>query len=108
VDIPTIMRFSVSAWANRILQLDASARVATSGQILDYPLEVELGTTWRLLRVVPLRVGLILGGRQEVGFTGGLGIETRNLLFQIAARSIGGLMQNAHGAAGMLELGFFF
>ena len=108
VDIPTIARFSVTAWANRILQLDASARLATSGQILDYPLEVELGTTWRLLRVVPLRVGLILGGRQEVGFTGGLGIETRNLLFQIAARSVGGFMQDAHGAAGMIELGFFF
>jgi len=108
VDIPTIARFSVSAWANRILQLDASARVATSGQILDYPLEVELGTTWRILRVIPLRVGLILGGRQEVGFTGGLGIETRNLLFQIAARSVGGFMQDAHGAAAMLELGFFF
>jgi hypothetical protein len=108
VDIPTIWRFSGSAWANRILQLDASARLATSGQILEYPLEVELGTTWRLLRVVPLRVGLLLGGRQEVGFTAGLGIETRNLFFQVAARSAGGFIGDARGAAGLLQLGFFF
>jgi len=108
VDIPTIWRFSGSAWANRILQLDVSARLATSGQLLEYPLEVELGTTWRLLRVVPLRVGLLLGGRQEVGFTAGLGIETRNLFFQVAGRSVGGFVGDARGAAGMLQLGFFF
>jgi hypothetical protein len=108
VDLPTIVRFSASAWANRILQLDMSARLATSGQVLDYPLEVELGTTWRLLRVMPLRVGLILGGRQEVGFSAGLGIETRNMFFALAGRSVGGFVTDARGAAARLELGFFF
>jgi hypothetical protein len=108
VDLPTIVRLAASAWANRILQLDLSARLATSGQLLDYPLEVELGSTLRLIRVAPLRLGLILGGRQEVGFSAGLGVETRNMFFALAGRSVGGFVADARAAAARLELGFFF
>ena len=108
VKLPRIIRFAASAWANNILQLDVSARLKTSGTVFEYPFEGELGTTWRFIRQLPLRVGLIVGGAQDIGFSGGIGLETRNLFLTVAGRSIGGFLTEGTGVAGRLELGFFF
>lgn len=108
VKLPRIIRFAASAWANRILQLDASVRLETSGEFFEYPMEGELGTTWRFINQLPLRVGVIVGGRQDLGFSAGLGLETRNLFLALAGRTISGFLDQGTGAAGRLELGFFF
>jgi hypothetical protein len=107
VSLPRIWRFSASGWANRILQLDVSATAPITGEF-ESPLVVELGSTWRFVRSFPLRAGVILGGRQGFGYSGGLAIESRNLLLQLAGQSLGGLFGNARGFAGRFELGFFF
>ena len=106
--LPRIIRFAASAWANNILQLDVSARLKTTGTVFEYPFEGELGTTWRFVRQLPLRVGLIVGGAQDIGFSGGIGLETRNLFFTVAGRTVGGFLTEGTGGAARLELGFFF
>jgi hypothetical protein len=106
--LPRIIRFAASAWANRFLQLDLSARLKTTGTVFEYPFEGELGTTWRFIRQLPLRVGLIVGGAQDIGFSGGIGLETRNLFLTVAGRTAGGFLTEGTGVAARLELGFFF
>jgi hypothetical protein len=106
--LPRIIRFAASAWANNILQLDVSGRLKTTGTVFEYPFEGELGTTWRFIRQLPLRVGLIVGGAQDIGFSGGIGLETRNLFLAVAGRTIGGFLTEGTGVAARLELGFFF
>jgi hypothetical protein len=108
VKVPRIIRFAASAWANRFLQLDVSARLKTTGQVFEYPFEGELGTTWRFIRQLPLRAGLIVGGAQDIGFSAGLGLETRNLFLTLAGRTVGGFLAQGTGVAARLELGFFF
>ncbi len=107
VTLPRIVRFSASAWANRILQLDITATMPVSGEF-ESSLAVDIGSTWRLLRTVPLRAGLLLGGNQGVGYTAGIGIESRNLLLTLAAGSLGGLFSEGKGASARFDLGFFF
>jgi len=72
------------------------------------PLAVDLGTTWRFLRTFPLRAGVVLGGNQGIGYTGGFAIEGRNMFFQASALSLGGFLKRATGVGGRLELGLFF
>jgi hypothetical protein len=107
VTLPRIVRFAATAWANRILQLDAAATLPVSGDFAT-PLMVELGSTWRFVNVLPLRFGMLLDERQGIGFTGGFGIESRNFLFRLTGGSLGGFVHRATGVAGRLELGFFF
>ncbi len=107
VTLPRIVRFGVSGWANRILQLDASATMPVSGEF-DHSLIVDLGSTWRLIPTVPLRLGVVMAGHHRMGYTGGIAIEARNLFFQVAGASLGGLFKNATGVAARVELGFFF
>jgi hypothetical protein len=107
VKLPQIIRFSVGAWANAILQLDAVATMPVSGDF-ETPLTVDLGTTWRFVRHLPLRAGLILGGHQEVGFSGGFAVEARNVLFQVAGQSLGGLFKKAKGVGVRIDFGIFF
>lgn len=107
VRLPRIVRFTASAWANRILQVDVSATLPTSGDF-ENPLAVDVNTTWRFIRTMPLRVGAVLGGHQGIGFTGGLAIEGRNLFFQVMGQSLGGLFRSATGGGGRVELGLFF
>ncbi len=107
VTIPRIIRFSASAWANRILQLDVSATLPSVDEF-DTPVAVDLGSTWRVVRSFPMRVGLVLGGHQNIGYTAGFGVESRNILFRLDAASLGGLFRDARGVAGRFELGFFF
>ncbi len=107
VKLPRIVRFTASAWANRILQVDVSATLPTSGDF-ESPLAVDVNTTWRFVRTIPLRLGAVLGAHQGIGFTGGLAIEGRNLFLQIMGQSLGGLFRSATGAGGRFELGLFF
>ncbi len=107
VKLPQIIRFSAGAWANRILQLDVAATMPVSGDF-ETPLTMDLGTTWRFVRQFPLRVGLILGGHQGLGYSGGFAVEGRNVFFQVAGQSLGGLFRNAKGAGARLDFGIFF
>ncbi|MBI4420018.1 MAG: hypothetical protein HY560_04265 [Gemmatimonadetes bacterium] len=112
VTLPKVVRFTASSWANRILQIDLSATLPVSADPVtggfEVPLVVDLQTTWRFLRTLPLRAGLVLGGNQGIGYTGGIAIEGRNMFFQLAGQSLGGLFKKATGVGGRLELGFFF
>jgi hypothetical protein len=107
VTLPRIARFSASAWANRILQLDVIATFPF-GNDFELPTTVDLWSTWRLVKALPLRAGLVFGGQEGVGFSGGIGVETRNFFFGLGGRTLGGLFDNATGASARLDLGVFF
>jgi hypothetical protein len=107
VKLPRIVRFTASSWANRILQIDVSATLPVHGDF-ESPLAVDVGTTWRFVRTIPLRAGVVLGGDQGIGFTGGLAIEGRNMFLQVMGQSLGGLFRNATGGGARFELGTFF
>ncbi|MGD2134691.1 MAG: hypothetical protein PVF27_00970, partial [Gemmatimonadales bacterium] len=107
ITLPRIIRFAANGWANRILQIDAAATMPVSDEF-ETPLMVELGSTWRFSNTFPIRLGLMLGGLQGIGYTGSVGVEARNVLFRVSGGSLGGLFKSATGAYGRLELGFFF
>jgi hypothetical protein len=108
VNLPRLMRFSASGWANRILQLDVSASFGLNTGEYELPLAVDLGTTWRFVNALPLRAGVVIGGHQGFGYTGGVAVEAGNFLLQFVGGSLGGMMGNATGYAGRFDLGFFF
>jgi hypothetical protein len=108
VNLPRLVRFTASGWANRILQLDVSTSFGLNTGEYDLPLAVDLGTTWRFVRAFPLRVGVVAGGHGGLGYTGGVAVETGNFILQVAGGSLGGLFGNATGAAARLDLGFYF
>ncbi len=116
VRLPRVVRFVGSAWANRILQIDASLTLparnqrvdASSPPVFDNGVIVGLGTTWRLINWFPLHAGVEINGRTGLGYTAGFGIEARNLLLRVHGASLGGWLSNGTGAAGRFELGFFF
>ena len=107
VTLPRIVRFTASAWANSILQIDVSVTAPVTGEF-EAPLGVDVGTTWRFLRVIPLRLGVMMGGDQGLGFTGGIAVEGRNFLLQFYGGTLGGLFSKAKGGGGRFEFGFFF
>ncbi len=107
VKLPRIIRFTGSSWANRFLQIDLSATLAVHDEF-DTPTTVNLGTTWRFLSWLPLHGGLEMNGRQGLGFTLGIGVETRNILFRVYGGSLGGWVYQAKGGAARVELGVFF
>lgn len=108
VNLPRLVRFSASAWANRILQLDLSTSFGLNTGEYDIPPAIEVGSTWRLVRSLPLRGGIVIGGRQGFGYTGGVAVETGNFLLQLVGGSFGGMAGDATGYAGRFDLGFFF
>jgi hypothetical protein len=107
IDLPRIVRFTASEWANSILQIDVSATLPVTGEFAT-PLAVDIGTTWRLIRTIPLRAGLVVGGSEGIGYTGGIAIEGRVLYFQLSGQSLGGLFKNAKGGGARIEWGVFF
>ncbi len=107
VSLPRVLRFSTGAWANSYLQLDASASIPVGGDF-DLPLAVDLWSTWRFTPILPVRLGLALGGSHGIGYTAGLGVELRNFYVQALGGSFGGLFKSATGVAGRFELGVFF
>lgn len=107
VTLPRFFRLSASAWANRILQIDASATIPAGGDF-EAPLTIDLASTWRLVNALPLRFGLVLGGHHGIGYTAGVGVETRSFYLEVMGGSYGGLLKKATGVAGLFELGVFF
>ena len=107
VDLPRIVRFTASEWANSILQLDVSATLPITGEFAT-PLSVDVGSTWRLIRTIPIRAGLVIGGYQGIGYTGGIAIEGRVFYFQLSGQSFGGLGRTAKGGGARIEWGLFF
>ena len=107
VRLPRILRFSASAWANRILQVDLAATMPVGGEF-ETPLIMDMGTTWRFIKNLPLRAGLIVGGHQGLGYSGGFAFEARNMFFQVAGQSLGGFMKQAKGVGARFDFGFFF
>ncbi len=107
VMLPRVARASASVWAGSILQLDFAATGSLGGDI-ELPFVFDVGSTLRLIRWIPLRAGVILGGRQGTGYSGGFAIESRNFLFQVSGQSLGGLFQEATGLGGRFDFGFFF
>jgi hypothetical protein len=105
--LPRVVRFTASAWANRILQIDLSSTLPVTGDFAS-PLAVDIGTTWRFIRTLPLRAGMSIGGTEGLGFSGGVAIEGRTMFFQLAGQSLGGWMRQAKGAGVRLEFGLFF
>ena len=105
--LPRIVRFTASAWANRILQIDLSTTLPITGDF-ETPLAVDIGTTWRFIRTLPLRAGMSIGGTEGIGFSGGLAIEGRTMFFQLGAQSLGGLFRQAKGVGVRVEFGLFF
>lgn len=105
--LPRVVRFGASAWANRILQIDLSTTMPVTGDFAT-PLAVDIGTTWRFIRTLPLRAAMSIGGAEGFGFSGGLAIEARTMFLQIGAQSLGGFLKNAKGAGLRVELGLFF
>ena len=104
VRLPRIVRFTASAWANRILQVDLSTTMPVGGEF-ETPLIMDVGTTWRFLKNLPLRAGLIIGGHQGLGYSGGFAFEARNMLFQVAGQSLGGFLKQAKGAGARFDFG---
>jgi hypothetical protein len=51
---------------------------------------------------------MVFGGKQGLGYTGGIAVEGRNFLMRFAGGSLGGFIKNATGLAGRFEWGFFF
>lgn len=84
-----------------------AATLPVSGDF-ETPLTIDLGTTWRFIRTLPLRAGLILGGHQGLGYSGGIAIEGRNVFLQVAGQSLGGFFKNAKGAGARVDFGIFF
>jgi len=84
-----------------------AATLPVSGDF-ETPLTIDLGTTWRFIRTLPLRAGLILGGHHGLGYSGGFAIEGRNVFLQVAGQSLGGLLRNAKGAGARVDFGIFF
>ncbi|MSR06330.1 MAG: hypothetical protein EXR93_04560 [Gemmatimonadetes bacterium] len=107
VVLPRVVRFTASAWANRILQIDLSSTMPVTGDF-ETPLAVDIGTTWRFIRTLPLRAGMSIGGAEGIGFSGGVAIEGRTMFFQLGAQSLGGLLKQAKGAGARVEFGLFF
>ena len=107
ITLPRIFRLTASAWANRILQIDASATIPAGGDF-ETPLTVDLASTWRFVNALPLRFGLVLGGHHGIGYTAGVGVETRSFYLEAMGGSYGGLLKKATGVAGLFELGVFF
>ena len=107
IKLPRIIRFTGSSWANRFLQIDISATLAVHDEF-DTPTIVNLGTTWRFISWIPLHAGLEMSGREGLGFTLGIGVETRNILFRLYGGSLGGWVYQAKGGAARVELGVFF
>jgi hypothetical protein len=107
LSLPRTLRLSAGAWANSYLQLDASLSIPAGGD-LDLPLTADLWSTWRLAPILPVRLGLALGGTYGIGYTAGVGVETQTVYVQALGGSFGGFFRGAKGFAGRFEFGVYF
>ena len=108
VTLPRVLRLAASAWVLPMLQLDAAYTAEVTGDFA-MPAVFEAGATLRLLRWIPLRIGIIdAGSDYGSGLTGGFGLETRVLYLTVTGATYGGSFKTARGAGGRLEFGLFF
>jgi len=107
VTLPRVLRLAASAWVLPMLQLDASYTGAVSGDFTA-PAIIEAGATLRLLRWLPLRVGIVRAGDYGNGFTAGFGIETRVLYLDVSGGFYGSAPKTATGGGARVEFGLFF
>jgi hypothetical protein len=107
VTLPRVLRFAASTWILPMLQLDAAYTASVTGDFAA-PSIFEAGATLRLLRWIPLRVGIINEGSYGTGLTGGFGLETRVFYLDLTGATLGGGFKTGRGAAANVEFGFFF
>ena len=107
VTLPRVLRFAASTWILPMLQLDAAYTASVTGDFAA-PSIFEAGATLRLLRWIPLRVGIINEGSYGTGLTGGVGLETRVFYLDLSGATLGGGFKTGRGAAANVEFGFFF
>jgi hypothetical protein len=107
VTLPRVLRFAASTWILPMLQLDAAYTASVTGDFAA-PAMLEAGATLRLLRWIPLRVGVISAGAYGTGLTGGFGIETRVFYLDLSGATLGGGFKTGRGAGANVEFGFFF
>jgi hypothetical protein len=107
VTLPRVLRLAASTWILPMLQLDAAYTASVTGDFAA-PATFEAGATLRLLRSIPLRVGIINAGDYGTGLTGGFGFETRVFYFDLTGATLGGGFKTGRGAGANLEFGFFF
>ncbi len=107
VTLPRVLRLAASMWLLPMLQLDAAFTASVTGDFAA-PSVLEAGATLRLIRALPLRIGIVSAGDYGTGLTGGIGIESRVLYLELSGASLGGSFKTARGAAGRVEFGLFF
>lgn len=107
VTLPRVLRFAASAWVLPMLQLDAAYTAEVTGDFA-MPAIVEAGATLRLIRPIPIRIGIVRAGDYGSGLTGGIGIEGRVLYLELQGSTFGGSTRTATGAGGRVEFGLFF
>jgi hypothetical protein len=107
VTLPKVLRFAASTWILPMLQLDAAYTASVTGDFAS-PTTLEAGATLRLVRWIPLRVGVISAGDYGTGLTGGFGLETRVFYLDLTGATLGGGFKTGRGASADVEFGFFF
>jgi hypothetical protein len=90
-----------------MLQLDAAYTTSVTGDFAS-PATFEAGATLRLVRWIPLRVGVISAGDYGTGLSGGFGLETRVFYLDLTGATLGGGFKTGRGAGANVEFGFFF
>ncbi len=107
VTLPRMLRLAASTWILPMIQLDAAYTAEVTGDFAT-PAILEAGATLRLLRWIPIRVGVVKMGDFGTGLTGGIGLETRVLYLDVTGASLGGQPKAATGGGARFEFGFFF
>ncbi len=108
VSPPADLHLTASSRALDDVQLDARLGVPFGGDFARPPPSVELLSTWRPVRRLPLRAGLRLGGHAETAYRLGTGWEGRRFFARLSATSAGGLFGSARGVSGDVSFGVWF
>lgn len=108
VSPPADLHLTASSRALDDVQLDARLGVPLGGDFARPPPSLELLSTWRGIRRLPLRAGLRLGDHTEVAYRLGTGWEGRRFFARVSATSAGGLFGGARGLSGDVSLGVWF
>lgn len=108
VSPPADLRLTATSRALDDVQLDARLGVPLGGDFARPPPSLELLSTWRPLRRLPLRAGLRLGGHADTAYRLGTGWEGRRFFARMSATSAGGLFGSARGVSADVGFGIWF